>query len=74
MGGYYQYYNPVTKKGGGHGGVQRFDKLAKPLNSDFDLYSMGPDGKTAANLDKKESLDDIVRGLNGQYLGLASEF
>jgi len=73
-GGYYQYYNPTTKKGGGHGGVQRFDKLAKPLNTDFDLYSMGKDGISKANLDKTESLDDIVRGLNGQYLGPAANF
>jgi general secretion pathway protein G len=73
-GNYYQYYNPATKMGGGHGGVQRFDKLAKPLNTDFDLYGMGSDGQTKANLDQKVSLDDIVRALNGQYVGLASEF
>jgi general secretion pathway protein G len=75
-GNYYQYYNPATGKGKGkgHGGEQRFDKLAKPLNTDFDLYSMGKDGQSKANLDSKVSLDDIVRGLNGQYLGLASEF
>ena len=35
---------------------------------------MGKDGQSKANLDSKVSLDDIVRGLNGQYLGLASEF
>ena len=73
-GNYYQYYNTSTKKSKGHGGVQRFDKLAKPLNTDFDLYSMGSDGQTKANLDNKVSLDDIVRGLNGQYLGLAANF
>jgi len=66
-----QYYNPATGKGRRK---QRFDKLAKPLNTDFDLYSMGRDGKTHRNLDSKESLDDIVRALNGQYVGLASEF
>jgi len=73
-GNYYQYYNTATKKSKGHGGGQRWDKLAKPLNTDFDLYSMGRDGKSKPKLDAKESLDDIVRGLNGQYLGLASEF
>ena len=26
--------------------VRRFDKLSNPLNADFDLYSMGKDGKT----------------------------
>ena len=73
-GNYYQYYNTVTTKSKGHGGVQRFDKLAKPLNTDFDLYSMDSDGQTKANLDQKVSLDDIVRALNGQYVGLGSEF
>ena len=73
-GGYYQYFNPATKKGGGHGGIQRFDKLAKPLNTDFDLYSMGRDGQSKANLDSKVSLDDIVRALNGQYVGLGADF
>jgi len=73
-GRYYQYYNPTTKKGSGHGGVQRFDRLAKPLNTDFDLYSMGRDGQSKANLDSKVSLDDIVRALNGQYVGLGADF
>jgi general secretion pathway protein G len=67
----YQYYNAQTGKGRGH---QRFDKLAKPLNTDFDLYSMGKDGMSKPNLDNKESLDDIVRALNGEYVGLASDF
>jgi general secretion pathway protein G len=67
----YQYLNTSTKKGKAKA---RWDKLFKPLNTDFDLYSMGPDRDTQENLDKKESLDDIVRALNGQYVGLASEY
>jgi general secretion pathway protein G len=67
----YQYLNATTKKGAAK---QRFDKLFKPLNTDLDLYSMGKDGKTEPNLDKKESLDDIVRAVNGAYVGLASEY
>jgi general secretion pathway protein G len=67
----YQYYNVQTGKGKG---TQRFDKVSKPLNTDFDLYSMGKDGQSKANLDKKESLDDIVRALNGEFVNLASEF
>jgi general secretion pathway protein G len=67
----YQYLNATTKKGKAK---QRFDKLFKPLNTDLDLYSMGKDGQTQPNLDTKESLDDIVRAVNGAYVGLASEF
>lgn len=56
-----------------------FGKLRKnlsmvPVNDDFDLYSMGPDGKTASPFTAKNSRDDIVRANNGQYLGLVSEY
>ncbi len=52
----------------------RKDKFLKPLNTDYDLYSIGADGKTKESLDFKDSLDDIVRAANGEYVGLASEF
>jgi general secretion pathway protein G len=52
----------------------RQDKLYKPLNWDFDLYSMGKDGKTAVKLDTKKGADDIVRCVNGGYVGLAADF
>ena len=67
----YQFLNTTTKIGPAKA---RFDKLFKPLNTDFDLYSIGRDGQTEENLDKKVSLDDIVRALNGQFVGLASEY
>ena len=67
----YQYLNNATKKGTAK---PRSDKVFKPLNSDFDLYSMGKDGQTESNLDKPVSLDDIVRALNGEFVGLASEY
>jgi general secretion pathway protein G len=40
----------------------------------FDLYSVGRDGKTKKQLNNKDSQDDIVRAVNGGYVGLASEF
>ncbi len=67
----YQFLNTTTKKGKSKA---RWDKLFRPLNTDFDLYSMGPDGDTEENLDRPTSLDDIVRALNGQFVGLASEY
>ena len=45
-----------------------------PLNSDFDLYSMGPDGQTATPLTAKASRDDIVRANNGGFIGVASDY
>ena len=52
----------------------RQDKFFKPLNWDFDLYSMGRDGETTVKLDAKKGADDIVRAVNGGYVGLAADF
>lgn len=53
-------------------GHERKDKNLVPINSDFDLYSMGADGKTSAPLTAKASQDDIVRANDGRYHGLGS--
>jgi general secretion pathway protein G len=55
-------------------GDVRKDHHLNPLNTDFDLYSVGKDGKTKPQINNKDSLDDVVRALNGAYIGLASEF
>jgi general secretion pathway protein G len=52
----------------------RKDHWRVPVNTDFDLYSMGPDGKSKAPFTAKDSRDDIVRANDGQFIGLASEF
>ncbi len=52
----------------------RWDKHEKPLNFDYDLYSMGKDGQTKPRLDHKDSHDDIIRANGGTYVGLASEY
>jgi general secretion pathway protein G len=52
----------------------RKDKSLHPVNTDFDLYSMGADGKTVAPFTAKVSQDDIVRANNGAYFGLVSEY
>jgi general secretion pathway protein G len=56
-----------------HTGQVRRDKNMNPLNSDFDLYSMGPDGQTAKQLTAAKARDDIVRAGNGGFIGLAAE-
>jgi general secretion pathway protein G len=58
-----------------HGkGQARKDHKLNPLNSDFDLYSVGKDGLSKTQLTNKESLDDIVRANDGAYIGLASDY
>ena len=54
-------------------GAMRKDKNLNPLNSDYDLFSMGPDGQTQKQLTAAKARDDIVRAGNGSFIGLASE-
>ena len=67
----YRYFNIQTAKGKGD---MRKDRFMVPINSDFDLYSMGKDGKSASPLTAKASRDDIIRANDGAYIGLAYAF
>lgn len=60
--------------GAGANGQARKDRNLVPINSDFDLYSMGRDGQSAPPLTAKVSRDDIVRANNGGFVGLASDY
>ncbi|MEE8106831.1 MAG: prepilin-type N-terminal cleavage/methylation domain-containing protein [Planctomycetota bacterium] len=65
--------------GGGNGngggvGQARKDHFLVPLNSDYDLYSKGPDGKSSPPLTAEASRDDIIRANDGAYFGLASDY
>lgn len=55
-------------------GVARKDRKLNPINSDFDLYSLGKDGMSKTQLTNKESLDDVVRASDGAYIGLAANY
>ena len=54
-------------------GLARKNMSDVPVNTDYDLYSIGNDGKTNQSFKPKVSQDDIVRAYNGQYVGLVSE-
>jgi general secretion pathway protein G len=54
-------------------GLARKNMSDVPVNNDYDLYSMGKDGKTNQSFQPPVSQDDIVRAYNGQYVGLVSE-
>lgn len=66
----YVYYNVETN---GRGGARK-DKRLNPLNTDFDLYSMGRDGRTKPQVSQKDSVDDVIRANNGRYVGLAQNY
>lgn len=67
----YQYFNITTAKGVGK---LRKDHNNVPINTDFDLYSMGPDGKSVSPLTAKSSRDDIIRANDGDFFGKASDY
>ena len=69
----YQYLNIEATRDTGIEAVRKNRNLM-PINSDYDLYSMGKDGKSDSPLTARESKDDIVRAANGAYLGLAGDF
>jgi general secretion pathway protein G len=52
----------------------RQDRNLKPVNTDYDLYSMGADGATHRVFTSKRGRDDVVRANNGEYLGLAGDY
>lgn len=52
----------------------RKDKNLVPLNSDFDLYSVGKDLKTSQSLNPKVSDDDVLRARDGKFIDLAIKF
>jgi general secretion pathway protein G len=69
----YQYL-PIEGASNHAKGHQRKDHNLVPINSDFDLYSMGKDGTSAPPLTAKSSRDDIVRANNGAYYGYGKDY
>ena len=54
-------------------GKARKNFMDVPVNQDYDLYSVGKDGKTNVSFRVPVSYDDVVRAYEGQYIGLVSE-
>jgi general secretion pathway protein G len=67
----YQYTNLTSKNGNG---AARKNKNLSPINTDFDLWSMGADGDSRSPLTAKPSRDDVVRANDGRFVGLASDY
>ena len=67
----YQYLNFENVKGKGK---MRKDRFMVPINTYYDLYSMGEDGRSSTPLTAKHSRDDIIRANVGQFVGLAMNY
>lgn len=68
----YKYTNIAS--GANNVGTYRKDKFLHPLNTDYDLYSMGKDGASQKPLTAPTSKDDIIRANNGAFIDLASKY
>jgi len=55
-------------------GFARKDHMLVPVNSDYDLYSMGKDGRSKPAFTAASSQDDIVRANDGGYVGPVSNY
>jgi len=67
----YQYLNFNSAKGKGK---MRKDRFLVPINTSFDLYSMGKDGKSVSPLTAQASQDDVIWANDGSFVGLASQY
>lgn len=61
-------------EGPGWHGRARKDRFLVPINTFYDLYSVGPDGESRPPLQNPRSYDDIVRANDGQFYGLGRDF
>ena len=67
-------YLKFPQQAHGHPQGARKDRFLVPINSLYDLYSMGKDGSSVAALTAKASQDDVLRANDGAFIGLASQF
>ena len=67
----YQFLNFSNVKGKGK---MRKDRFLVPINTYFDLYSMGKDGKSVSPLTAQASQDDVIWANDGSFIGLASQY
>jgi general secretion pathway protein G len=70
----YQYMPAPSEDKGAEKAKMRKDRNLHPVNTDFDLYSMGKDGKSSAPFTAQASQDDIVRANDGGFFGLVSAY
>ena len=70
----YVYYLFPERKGKAPPAGARKDRFLVPINSQYDLYSLGKDGGSTAPLTAKASQDDVIVANDGGYVGLARRY
>jgi general secretion pathway protein G len=66
-------YLPFPPNGGRPAGARK-DRFLVPINSRFDLYSVGKDGGSVPPLTARPSRDDIIVANDGGWVGMAKNF
>jgi general secretion pathway protein G len=69
----YRYLNFGEPAPGVQGRIRK-DHNLHPLNTEYDLYSMGPDGASNAPLTASASRDDVIWARDGSFVGEAKDF
>ena len=69
----YEYLSFATLDNNGRGKMRK-DRNLVPINTEYDLYSRGPDGDTRPPLTAAASHDDIVRANDGGFIGKADDY
>lgn len=69
----YQFLNFSSTAPGVKGKIRK-DHNLHPLNSEFDLYSIGPDGRSSPPLTARGSRDDIIWARDGGFVGPAEDY
>ncbi|MDE2145293.1 MAG: prepilin-type N-terminal cleavage/methylation domain-containing protein [Burkholderiales bacterium] len=67
----YVYLNFAGLKGKGQ---MRKDRNLVPINTQYDLYSVGADGQSRPPLTAPVSHDDVILANDGNYIGLAANY
>jgi general secretion pathway protein G len=70
----YVYYRFPPSVGGAPPAGARVDRFNIPVNSTYDLYSIGRDGVSALPFTSTASLDDVARAGDGGFIGLAGKY
>jgi general secretion pathway protein G len=73
-GNQYEYLAIFGKRKQDVQGEWRKDRFMVPVNSDYDLYSMGEDEDSQAAFTAQASRDDVVRANDGNFFGLAIKY
>ena len=68
----YEYNNFSLSGGNGVPQGARRDRFLVPINSTYDLFSVGKDGRSVPALTARASKDDIVRANDGGFIGLGN--